>query len=611
MALKVTVGTASENPFYGLRSCLELFNNGAKSIISEQLLNNCWAEVRDNGDRKKMFFSLLFSIGDITARQHNIFGKEQKESGGHAARDNFRLIMKWLKKTNYAQFIRFMFARLFNEYTSFDNLLMMRIKTKPKTKLIVEKLNMVEGNKDLASYLAIIIKGNNPFDKFLVAKFLTRPRLSKRQNHKVMLDETKVIMLERQKLIKEVSDLMGWNYEQKSGYINFIDFYAWKKQWSMGLESALFASKKIKEFDETEFKLWIQKLPSSARFRVRKRILTKENVERPKWSPLGSWFLQWENYKEVKQTEQRVIEEKVRQGTASEDDQVKLKEVKKEAKVNVGAVNFTELFKQIIMNEADEIKIQPFLDKIKLSYNTLVFVDDSGSMQQSNARSSHGFTAYDFAAFIATICVMKNPDDIARNMIALFSQQTRVFNGITAVSTAPNSLMKGVAKEVNLPFYNPDLKFTENLHNMRAFLHAQRTGNGTNISSIPEYLHMWTKGDQNLIEQLQAFPVWTIITDGNWNNLHSAEASMNDFMRKCEMYFGFAPFVIAIDVSTNSVNIDRFRGIKNFMFLPPNPAQIEQFLTNFKDIEVMDVYTPLLSLFRTDRYELVRQNTLV
>lgn len=318
MALKVTVGKASENPFYGLRSCLELFNSGAKSIISEQLLNNCWAEVKDNGDKRKMFFSLLFSIGDITARQHNIFGKEEKESGGYAARENFRLIMKWLKKTNYAQFIRFMFARLFNEYTSFDNLLMMRIKTKPKTRLVVEKLNMVEGNKDLAPFLVKIIQGNNPFDKFLVAKFLTRPRLSKRQKHKVMLDETKAMMLQRQALIKEVSDLMGWSYVQKDGYINFTDFYAWKKQFNVGLESAMFSSGKIREFDETEFKLWIQKLPSSARFRVRKRLLTKENTEKPKWSPLGSWFLQWENYKEVKQTEQRIIEEKVRQGTASE-----------------------------------------------------------------------------------------------------------------------------------------------------------------------------------------------------------------------------------------------------------------------------------------------------
>jgi hypothetical protein len=171
--------------------------------------------------------------------------------------------------------------------------------------------------------------------------------------------------------------------------------------------------------------------------------------------------------------------------------------------------------------------------------------------------------------------------------------------------------MNTVAKEVNIPFYNPDLKFTENLHNMRAFLHAQRTGNGTNISSIPEYLHMWSRGDQTLIEQLQAFPVWTIITDGNWNNLYSPEASMNDFMRKCQMYFGFTPFVVAIDVHGGVTNADRFKGINNFMMIPPNPAQVEQMLTNFKDIEIMDVYTPLLSIFRTDRYELVRQNTLV
>ena len=101
---------------------------------------------------------------------------------------------------------------------------------------------------------------------------------------------------------------------------------------------------------------------------------------------------------------------------------------------------------------------------------------------------------------------------------------------------------------------------------------------------------------------------------GEWNNLSSPEASMNDFMRKCESYFGFKPFIVAIDAKKgwgwSDRNIDRFSGIDNMIYIPANIAQIEQFLTNFKDMDVFDVYTPLQSLYRSNRYELVRNAVL-
>lgn len=101
---------------------------------------------------------------------------------------------------------------------------------------------------------------------------------------------------------------------------------------------------------------------------------------------------------------------------------------------------------------------------------------------------------------------------------------------------------------------------------------------------------------------------------GEWNNLRSPEASINDFMRKCEIYFDFKPFIVAIDVVKNyelhTIKAEQFSGINNFMYIPSNPAQIEQFLTNFKDMEIFDVYTPLQSLYRSNRYSIVRENVL-
>lgn len=98
--------------------------------------------------------------------------------------------------------------------------------------------------------------------------------------------------------------------------------------------------------------------------------------------------------------------------------------------------------------------------------------------------------------------------------------------------------------------------------------------------------------------------------------MYSPEASMADFFRKCENYFGFKPYVVLIDICVGSwrrpdqLKADRFSGIDNMIYIPSNPAMIEMFLTNFKDMDVFDIYTPLQSLYRSNRYELVRKNTL-
>lgn len=102
---------------------------------------------------------------------------------------------------------------------------------------------------------------------------------------------------------------------------------------------------------------------------------------------------------------------------------------------------------------------------------------------------------------------------------------------------------------------------------------------------------------------------------GEWNNMYSPEASMNKFFRDCENLLGFRPFIIAIDIQNPNwahqiFKADRFTGIDNMIYIPSNPAQIEQILTNFKDIEIFDVYTPLLSLYRSNRYDLVRANVI-
>ena len=607
--VEVKLNHSNENPFYGLRNCLQLFQSATNSI-SESQLNACYNEVKDNKEKRELFFSLLFSIGDITARQHNIFKGVKKDSGGNANREGFWTVFTWMKNNHFNQFIKFLNAGLFNEYTCFDFLFRSRVKTiKSKVVAVYDIFEDAKYRKELAKYIYSIVKGNNPFNKQLVAKFLSVPRLSKRQGHKKMLDETKRVMENKAKFLIELSKLIGWEYEVQGNYSNFKGYRKWRKEYNQDLESVLFSTGKILEFDKTSFIEWFDKLPAQARFRVKNRILYSKDGEEPKYAKLQGWYSEWETFKTKKQEEQRVLEEKVRQGQASEEDKVKLEKVKKEAKVTVGAANFKDIYDDICKGSIDKLKLESFINKVNLPYNSLVIMDDSGSMRGA---------PFNFATFIASVCLCKNPDDDARNLLGFFNSYTHWHSYIDASSSRRvNSIMRtSVAKQKITPFVDPLKSFYENYTNIDSFCRAVFQGGCTNISSIPEGLRDECLKHPEILDALKSYPVWTIISDGEWNNLRSPEASINDFFRKCENYFGFRPFIVAIDIADGRwwnpkpTDAERFSGIDNFMYIPSNPAQIEQFLTNFKDMDVFDVYTPLQSIYRSNRYELVREATL-
>ena len=605
--VEVKLNKSNNNPFYGLRNCLKLFQS-AGGTITESMLNSAWDEVKGDKVKRELFFSLLFSVGDITARQHNIFKGVKKDTGGNANREGFYTIFCWLKDNHKEQFIKFLNAGLFNEYQCFDTLFRSRVQTKGARVLKVYDIFADKWYRaELVKYVYAVINGSNPFNKLLVAKFLTIPRLSKRAGHKQMLPQTKQVMENKTAFLIELSKLMGWEYSVKGAYANFAGYRAWRRQYNGSLESVLFSTGKIAEFDKTQFIDWLDKLPSQARFRVKNRVLYSKvkDTEELKWSKFSEWFKEWEEYKTKKQAEQRVLEEKVRQGQATTEDVEKLEKVKKQAKVNVGATSFNELYDQIMQGRVDELKLEAFIqNKVNLPYNSLVIIDDSGSMSGS---------PFAFASFLAAVCLVKNPDDDGRNLLGFFGRDTRFYSYIDKeASNTPNSLMRRrVAKSVHKPFVDPTKSFMENYKQINSFCQATFEGGWTDISSLIRSIKEALRSAPQLADALKAYPVWTIISDGEWNNLPSPESSVNDLLRQCEQVLGFKPYIVAIDVTRNDrVNAERFSGIDNLMYIPSNPAQIEQFLTNFKDMDVFDVYTPLQSIYRSNRYELVRVNTL-
>lgn len=606
--VQVKLNKSNDNPFYGLRNCLKLFQS-VGNTIDASLLDACWLEVRGNKEHKQMFFSLLFSIGDITARQHNIFKGVRKDSGGNANREGFQVVLDWMWNKHQAQFVKFLEAGLFNEYTCFDLLFRNRVQTKGSRVIRIHNLFAEAKYREvIVNYLYKVINGNNPFNKTLVAKFLTLPRVSKRSGHSKMLPETKKVMEDKVKLLIMLSELMGWEYEVNENYANFKGYRKWRKDYNGDLESVLFSTGKINEFDKQSFIDWFDKLPSQARFRVKNRILYSKikDTEKDKYSKFQPWLTEWEKYKESKQEEQRVLEEKVRQGQATEEDKIKLKKVAKQAKVNTGATNFKELYNDICNDNVDELKLETFMTKVNLPYNSLVIIDDSGSMRGK---------PFNFATFLASVCLCKNPDDDGRNLLGFFNTNSHWHTCIDRKNNSVNSFIRSETVKVKqTPFVDPKKSFCENYQSIRNFCNAVFQGGGTSISKIPDDLHRECQKNPQILDALKNYPVWTIISDGEWNSLWSPEASMNDFMMKCQRYFGFKPYIVAIDVDGGwgfrSASINRFEGIENMIYIPANVAQIEQFLTNFKDMDIMDVYTPLQSLFRSNRYDIVRENVL-
>ena len=110
--IQIELNKKNENPFFGLSNCLDVFNSNIS--VSTIKLDEAWKEVKDSKEKREMFFSLLFSIGDITNRQHNIFNGK-KDSGGNADRESFETIINWIWKNHPYQFTKFLNAHLFTD----------------------------------------------------------------------------------------------------------------------------------------------------------------------------------------------------------------------------------------------------------------------------------------------------------------------------------------------------------------------------------------------------------------------------------------------------------------------------------------------------------------
>jgi hypothetical protein len=622
----------NDNPFYGRGELLALLQTGTRSNVSkEEFLNVLGSAYHSlqNKEQRELFYVILFSFGDIPNRQHNIFKKEKVDGGGVGSRDPFMWAMEWMLAVQPAQFEKFRDTDMFRQFVGLFNILATQVRTEKGTTKVTKTLNMLEGQNlvKLAEYLARIINGANPVEKTLIAKWLVYPRTSKRQKYskktkefvkggRPLQDETKQLMDLRSKLYYHLSEIMGWAVIQHKHNMEFVGLKDWKKEWNGELESVLFSTGKISEFDKEQFFKWLDVLPSGARYRVRRRLLGKDDEVKVKWKSkegeyLGVYFVDWEHFKKGKQKEERVLQEKVRTGTATKKDVEKLEKVKKEAKVTTGGTNLFDVLSRMISgvstkNEA-QLLSDALMEKSIFEVPVLPILDGSASMGFGN-----GIPAF-MATVIATLVLLKNPSPELDNILVRFGNRAEFLTDGSVAAAKQNRFMQSQMSVVE-KLVDRKQSFLENYERMTKY--CQPNMGGTDFSSVADAFKGWVDSAENdsakrvRIEMIQQFPVFLVVSDGDFNGQGGAQQTMAVFQQKMKQWFGWAGVVVIWDVKQQRSS--SFKGLENVIHIKEgfNASTVNQVFTKIHDLDIIDVYTPLKSIYASNRYELIKQNTL-
>ncbi len=496
------------------------------------------------------------------------------------------------------------FAKLAFQYAGGQFIFDARVKTtkiskRVKTSSVEQVINMPNvWGIDVAGDLACEMIRAGGMASYIVFKWVVIPRFSASRR-----PETKAVNNTKRELVQYISDKMGYGYTG----VNFFGFRAAKREHSVNFESTLFSSKAVLDMDREQFTTMLQSLPSDARLRVKTRIFRDES----KWvskagETLKSWYEHWENYKKSAQTEVRILQQQANDASTTQERdeaEAKLAIAKKEAKVNHGAKSTSNFFENWFAGKAnDELALESFMDTVELPCNFLLCMDDSGSM--------NGLPS-DMATFLATLFFRNNPDAASSDFMITFSNTARFFNKITHRSSGGRGLMGGGrVASANEALHSPSFSFMENWQRLREFYHAISVGSGTNVNSVARRIAQAIEQDEDVRDALMVYPVWLMVSDGNFNNGPSAGASLGEMLRTCEEKLGFRPYIVLMDVSKyggqSAGKAQQFAGLENVSVMPPNPENLAMLLSNFNPTGVFDIYTPLQSIATTNRYQVVR-----
>lgn len=637
MSLQVKMSQVSENPFYG-KSSLKNLLNVAKTVTSKSqmfsYLEQAWNECKNDKTLREAFYIICFSVGDITNRDHNLFEKQKVDNGGEACRPQMMWILSWIRKNQPSQYYKFMFNRIITEFISWFAILAGQVRTTKGKKNIdtaaTETYNVLKEHdlNKVAEFIADRLKNGSLIDKVMLAKWLVKPRLSKRQKVDRTTKEktgtrdlqqvTKDNMQTKVNLYRILSEIMNWEVIYHPKNIQFKGLEEFKKEYNQNLESVLFSTKQICNLDKEQFFKLLNECPSGARYRIQRRLSTADNQCKGKWfnkqtgTDLGVWFHDWEDFKEVKQQEQRELTEKVRQGTATTSEKKQLQQVKKEAKVTTGAVSLMDQLTKLMTGSQDDLIIQSILDKVDFQVPVLTIADVSSSM--SGSYSSNNVKPYYIARLLSTLVMLKNPSKDLDNMLVTFGAKADFYTDNSKGITQQNRFMtsKSIVVDKLIDRTKP---FSWNFNNISKFV-VPNQGN-TNFRTVADKFSEWIEEDQlfkqHRIEQLQQYPVVLVISDGDMNSSSNQASSMMEFMNKMRHY-GWNGVVVLWNVKEGVKEDsydDKFANVPNCIhYYGYNLGIINQIFTNIHDLDVIDVYQDLKSLHASNRYQIIKENVI-
>jgi hypothetical protein len=219
------------------------------------------------------------------------------------------------------------------------------------------------------------------------------------------------------------------------------------------------------------------------------------------------------------------------------------------------------------------------------------------------------------ANFLCTTALLKNPDNECDNMIWTFGSTASVITDKSKGMDRTNRFMSG--QEVMIQTLVDRTKpFSWNLDNVAKA--ARNRNEGTNINSIASAIESWIRSTSNVSEQeyrkewISRYPVMLIVSDGDMNNSHGAARSVMQFQQSMRQIAGWEGVVVIFDVcSTSTRETSKFDGVENVIhFLGWNLGAVNSIFSKIHDLDVIDIYTPLKSLWLSNRYELVRKNVI-
>lgn len=631
----------SENPFYGLKAMLDLFQEAPKMVTPDKrkvitLLSTAWNEVKaiTDANRKleatELFYSLIFAIGDVTNRDHAIFGKSKVEKGGMGSREAFRYSIEWMVENQSTTFYKII--HLIPEYSNYENLFFNQLRTDryKGTVLSQDFLNIDYDKVALAMAKKAKNSKTTDFELGLIAKFLPKVPVAHRYKHtksgELKVREKQAATLQKDmralRLIEAFSNAMNFEIITYPSNIRYIGYEKWRSQYLKGTEAQMFSSKEITKLDKTQFEDFLTKLPAGARYRVQRRLLEKDkktNSLKPldKWKldtgeNMGAIFLQWEKDK-VQAMEYLVSL------SETEKDQMDVKDLKKlekAAKVTTGGNTLYQVMIDFIKGnytDGANLMAQSLVDKIKLEVPVLSIADVSASMAFSERmiqKDGAKFHPIDMARLATALFLYKNPDPDLQNFFMRFDDKLEVVQDGSVGIQKQSRFMQGKQIVVE-KLCDPTKPFLKTYHNVVPQLFAR---GGTQFHIIADELKTWAEEEGGKYfsirkEILQKYPVWLVTSDGDMNGAGNATQTMRNFQMKIKQYFAFEPVIVVWDVSNTDVSKDKskFKDLENVMYFGGfNPQILNQVFLNINDIDIIDIYTPLRSLFLSNRYQPVR-----